>query len=152
MEITVFGFSNGRHPSGFEEFRAELLGVRRKFFGKLVAEDLRESDDVVEVFGVEQLPARKPALQHRGAQHGASGVERGSHPRRTGSYYNDVVVTCFRQTNHPLESTIRTHSRNITSASSGLAASGAYVAPAVHDDGFARYIIRAEEVQGRLRD
>jgi len=66
--------------------------VRRELLGQLVAEDFRESNDVVEELGVEELAARKAALEHRGAQHGAAGIERGCHPGRTRTDDYDVVV------------------------------------------------------------
>ena len=66
MEVAVFHFSDRIDARRLEEFGAELFGVRREFFGELVTEDFRKTDDVVEIFGVEKLATGEPSLQDRG--------------------------------------------------------------------------------------
>src|SRR3954464_5693861 len=92
-EITVGLLGHRRDARRLEEFRAEMLGMGGEFLGQLVAEDLRKPDDVVEVLGVEQLPAGESALEHGGAQHCSPGVERGGHSRRPRTDDHNVVLT-----------------------------------------------------------
>jgi hypothetical protein len=42
--------------------------MRGKLLGELMAKNLREPDDIVQILGVQQLPSRESALENRGAQ------------------------------------------------------------------------------------
>jgi len=105
VKIAVWHLRHRRNTGGFEELSAELLGVRGKFLGQLVAENLREADHVVQVLGVEQLSARKSALEHGRTQHCAAGIERGGHSCRPRTDDDNIVVAYCRHRTHLERST-----------------------------------------------
>ncbi len=100
VKIPIGHFRHRCHRHGLEELRAELLGVSGELLRQLVPEDLRKTNHVIEVLGVQQLSTRKPALYDRGPQHGATRVERRRHSRRPGPHNDNVVFTHCRQTIH----------------------------------------------------
>src|SRR4029079_7269891 len=105
VEIPVFHLGHCRDARRLEELRTELLGVCAELLSQLVPEDFREADDVVEVFGIEQLAAGKSSLQNRGAQHRTPCVKRRGHAGRSCPDYHYIVLMRFGQTDHPLKST-----------------------------------------------
>ena len=74
------------------KFGAELRGVIGEFLRELVPEHVLEAGIVLDHFGVEQLAARKSALEHDRLQHGASGVHAGAHAGRSRADDDDVVL------------------------------------------------------------
>ena len=78
------------------EFRAELLRVAGEALGEVAAEDLGETDDVVEVLGVEKLAARLPAFDDRGPEEGAARIERRRHAGGARSDDHYVVIAYGR--------------------------------------------------------
>ena len=64
LEHPVLALPHSLHVGAEEELGAELLGVVGILLREVAAQDLRETGDVVEVLGVEQLAARRAALEH----------------------------------------------------------------------------------------
>ena len=74
------------------ELGAELRGVIGEFLRELVPEDRLEAGIVLDQLGVQQLAARKAALEHDGFEHRAAGIHAGAHPRRARADDDDVVL------------------------------------------------------------
>src|SRR5581483_8594990 len=98
-----------RHVRKVHEVRAELLRVFLELLRELVALDHRETDDIIEVLGAQQLPAGQARLEHDGPQHRAPRVERGGHAGRARAYDYNVVVANDRHalnlTGSPMDKT-----------------------------------------------
>ena len=81
------------------ELRAELLGVLGHFLRQLPALDALEAGVVFDQVGVEQLAARRAALERHGLEHAAARVHRRAHAGRSRADDDDVVLLGLR---HPL--------------------------------------------------
>src|SRR6266550_2919836 len=77
-----------------DDLGAELFRMLGHLLRQLPALDALEADVVFDQIGVEQLPARRAALDRDRVEHATAGVERGAQPGRAGAYDDHVVDEC----------------------------------------------------------
>src|SRR3954467_14557156 len=95
VEIPVRHLRHGFNARRLEELRAKPFCVRREFLSQLVAKDLRKPWNVVEILGIQKFAAGEAALQHCSLEHGATGVQGGSHSRGPRTDNHNIVVAYF---------------------------------------------------------
>src|SRR5262249_33113537 len=77
-----------------DDVGADLLGVLGHLLRQLPPLDALEADVVLDEVGVEELTARRAALDRDRLEHAAPGVHRGAEPRGAGADDDDVVGEC----------------------------------------------------------
>ena len=76
------------------ELGAEFHGVQVELLRELVAENVLEPRVVLDDLGIQELTAGKASLQYDRFEHGAAGIERGTHSSR--SRADDHNIVCER--------------------------------------------------------